>query len=215
MNRNDVGWSDFIIAKMKEANPSFVVSEGSREFPNKDGLRWAARNYLGQIQSVPNPSPVVALSNGVACQYVIKCTLKPEVVESEGLSDNIEYHKGDADCTIENYGGNIYMTAYADTRAESRALVRFLNLNICSAEEFSRNNPPSPEAPPVAREDLKMHNILITKLGINKDKFYDVVGKELCGKKFSLSTMTTAQAEKLAEKLNEYQQGRPVPKSIL
>lgn len=223
MNRNDVRWSDFIISKMKEASPDFVVAEGKKEFPKIGGLRWAVRNYLGQFYAEKSYPPV-ALGMGVVCSYAVRCLLRDDVIEDENLRSPEEVHCGSADCTTENDGGNIYRTAYADTRAESRALVRLLALDRCSAEEFiksSYKDEPNEEVSRPSKPDILQHEVLSKRVGIDLGKFYQEIGTKLKKggdkefKKFDPSNITRDQAIKFAEILNEYQQDKSkIPNSI-
>lgn len=206
MNRNNVGWSDYIIDKMKQESKDFIVDDG-KEFPKLEGLRWAARNFLGPIRAYS--SPPVRINGGVACHYTVECRLRDDIIENENLPYKTESHPGSADCTEENDGGNIYRTAYADSRAEARALVRLLALNRCSAEEFTKNNKRKDvEFSEPNKHDILQHEIISQRLGINLDKFYKY-------NKCSKDNLSREKAIKLADTLNDYQNNpSSIPKDI-
>ena len=221
MNRLDPKWTDELLKEMTDDEK--VVDNDGKEYAKIAGLRRIARLKMGPIKSGKNGDPV-AIAGGVSVTHTLMCYLRKDIIESESLPYETEEWSGSADCTKDNGGGaKDYATAFADTRAEARALVRLLGLSRCSAEEFDvkgsknhKNNSVETESSVPANADIRMHEMLFKKLNIDKNKFYSVCGRTLFGKNWNVSMMNREEAMKLGEVLNDFQQNKePIPLSIL
>lgn len=210
--RLDSDWTDYVLSHLTNDEK---VKEGDNDFPKIAGLRRVVPVLLGNIKESTSGNPV-PIQGGVSITHTISCCLKEEIIQAEGLNHFVESYSGSADCTETNGGfTKDYATAFADTRAEARSLVRLLRLNRCSADELGPRNKKFNDAPSADKADMHVIDILTKRLSINKDKYFKEYGTTIGGKGFSVDNINRDQAKLFAEHLNEFQQNpQDVPKKI-
>ena len=198
-------WSDYVLAQL---TPDEKDGDGR---PKCDGLRRVAHQLFDVVASRPYNLKVIE-KDGKVTDTVVQWEL--EFVPRK----NFVFHEGLKIPTIKigaiasanelnvNRPFNRFLPAMADTRAESRAYKKGLLLNCVTSEEMPE--PEEEEVGAVTQPQIKMASIIMTKCGIDRDKFLKHHRKDISkakGPKLLMENLTKAEMSKANTILNKYQ----------
>jgi len=209
-------WSDYVLAQLA---PEEKDGDGR---PKCDGLRRVAHQLFDVIASQPCSFRTLE-KDGVVTDTVVQWEF--EFLPRKAFA----FHEGIKIPTIKigaiasanelnvNRPFNKFLPAMADTRAESRAYKKGLLLNCVTSEEMPE--PEKEEVGAVTQPQIKMSAIIMTKCGIDKEKFLKHHRKDISkakGPKLLLENLTKAEMSKANTILNKYQTNSEleIPKEI-
>lgn len=198
-------WSDFVLSKLTAEEKD---QDGR---PKCDGLRRVAHELFDVVVSQPSDARVIERDGQITDMVVMwqfEFVPRKTYVFSEGLTIPTVKIGAIASANELNVNRpfNKFLPAMADTRAESRAYKKGLLLNCVTSEEMPE--PEEEEVGAVTAGQLKMSSIMMTNLGINKEKFMKFHRKDISkakGPKLLLENLSKAEVSKVNTILNKYQ----------
>tara|TARA_R110000824_G_scaffold143199_4_gene310767 strand:+ start:5046 stop:5774 length:729 start_codon:yes stop_codon:yes gene_type:complete len=198
-------WSEFVLSQLTTEE-----KDGDGR-PKCDGLRRVAHQLFDVVASRPVNLTTIE-QDGKVTDTVVQW-------EFEFLPrKSYTFHEGVKIPTIKigavasanelnvNRPFNKFLPAMADTRAESRAYKKGLLLNCVTSEEMPE--PEEEEVGAVTQPQIKMASIMMTKCGIDREKFLKLHRKDISkakGPKLLMENFTKAEMTKANTILSKYQ----------
>lgn len=189
-------WDDFLLSQLGEDE---IDDNG---YPLLPGLRRLTKENIGEVIFSGPVSINYNISEGrphATCLYEIQILWLKDVEPHAMDSAVVKTFRAAADCHPGNTDGawSNFATAIAEARAESRAYRKILELKTITGEEAA-NSAMKPPEDEITKNQLKVINLKIEKLGLRHDFIEFYTGKPInkCDKK---------DGAKLIRVINQYQ----------
>lgn len=186
--------------------------------PRVAGLRRVIRRVFDVVES----GPIEFVSNGLPGADIYTSLRGATVsyrVELINQIGNHEVYGGLADAYPDNLDDVMrkYPVANAETRAEGRAYVKALALNVCTADEIAGDAANDVFSDPIYKEpaddiNWRFFDNMFQSNDIDAQSFFNKYGKSVGLKK--VREMTRGQAIQLGEMLNKFKQGEAIPDEL-